>query len=110
TPPLKTWQLVSPMPDKEGRVTLTIMGSFRCPECNASVRAALKKVKGDEMGSGTSKKEALIQAVKLIEKPTPIDEIEIQGISSQTVGKAIETLITQKSLNGEVKDGKFYPE
>lgn len=110
TPPLKTWQLVSPMPDKEGRVTLTIMGSFRCPECNASVRAALKKVKGDEMGSGTSKKESLIQVVKLIEKPTPIDEIEIQGISSQAVGKAIETLIAQKSLNGEVKDGKFYPE
>ncbi len=110
TPPLKTWQLVSPMPDKEGRVTLTIMGSFRCPDCNASVRAALKKVRGDEMGSGTSKKELLIQAVKLIEKPTPIDEIEIQGISSKAVGKAIETLISQKSLNGEVKEGKFYPE
>ena len=110
TPPLKTWQLVSPMPDKEGRVTLTIMGSFRCPECNASVRAALKKIKGDEMGSGTSKKELLIQAVKLIEKPTPIDEIEIQGISSQAVGKAIEMLITQKNLNGKVKEGKFYPE
>ncbi|MHA1977261.1 MAG: hypothetical protein ACW98F_09180 [Candidatus Hodarchaeales archaeon] len=110
TPPLKTWQLVSPMPDKEGRVTLTIMGSFRCPECNASVRAALKKIRGDEMGSGMSKKELLIQAVKLIEKPTPIDEIEIQGISSQAVGKAIETLITQKSLNGKVKEGKFYPD
>ena len=110
TPPLKTWQLVSPMPDKEGRVTLTIMGSFRCPECNASVRAALKKIKGDEMGSGTSKKELLIQAVKLIEKPTPIDEIENQGISSQAVGKAIEMLITQKNLNGKVKEGKFYPE
>ena len=110
TPPLKTWQLVSPMPDKEGRVTLTIMGSFRCPECNASVRAALKKIKGDEMGSGTSKKELLIQAVKLIEKPTPIDQIEIQGISSQAVGKAIEMLITQKNLNGKVKEGKFYPE
>ncbi|MHA1329956.1 MAG: chromatin protein Cren7, partial [Candidatus Hodarchaeales archaeon] len=51
-PPEKTWQLISPMPDKEGRVTLTIMGSFRCKECGASVRGSLKKIRGDEIGSG----------------------------------------------------------
>ena len=110
TPPLKTWQLVSPMPDKQGRVTLTIMGSFRCPECNASVRASIKKIKGDEMGSGKSKKELLTQAVKLIQEPTPIEEIEITGISSKAVGKAIEMLIVQKVLNGKVVDGTFHPE
>ena len=109
TPPLKTWQLVSPMPDKEGRVTLTIMGSFRCPECNASVRTSIKKIKGDEMGSGTSKKELLIQAVKLIKEPTPIEEIEIAGVSSKAVGKAIETLIVQKSIEGKVENGIFHP-
>jgi hypothetical protein len=109
TPPLKTWQLISPMPDKEGRVTLTIMGSFRCPDCNASVRASLKKIKGDEMAAGTSKKELLIQAVKLITEPTPIEEIEIAGISSKAVEKAIETLINQKSLTGKVEEGYFYP-
>ena len=110
TPPLKTWQLVSPMPDKEGRVTLTIMGSFRCPECNASVRTSIKKIKGDEMGSGTSKKELLIQAVKLIKEPTPIEKIEIAGISSKAVGRAIEMLITQKNINGKVIDDIFHPE
>lgn len=110
TPPLKTWQLVSPMPDKKGRVTLTIMGSFRCPDCNASVRASLRKIKGDEMGSGKSKKELLIQAVNLIKEPTSINEIEIAGISSQAVGKAIETLISQKSISGRVEEGRFYPE
>ena len=98
------------MPDKEGRVTLTIMGSFRCPECNASVRASIKKIKGDEMGSGTSKKELLTQAVKLIQEPTLIEEIEIKGISSKAVGKAIEMLIVQKVLNGKVVDGTFHPE
>jgi hypothetical protein len=110
TPPSKTWQLVSPMPDKEGRVTLTVMGSFRCPECNASVRAALKKIRGDEMGSGTSKKTLLIEAVKLIKEPTPISEIEIQGISAQAVEKAIQMLISQKNLSGKVEEGLFYPE
>ncbi|MHA1168391.1 MAG: hypothetical protein ACTSRU_11255, partial [Candidatus Hodarchaeales archaeon] len=34
TPPKKTWQLVSPMPDKDGNVTLTVMGSFTCPNPN----------------------------------------------------------------------------
>ena len=110
TPPLKTWQLVSPMPDKQGRVTLTIMGSFRCPECNASVRASIKKIKGDEMGSGKSKKELLTEAVKLIKEPTPIEEIEIDGTSSKAVGKAIEMLIVQKVLNGKVENGIFHPE
>ncbi len=110
TPPEKTWQLISPMPDKEGRVTLTIMGSFHCPICNASIRASLKKVRGDEIGSGKSKKELLIQAVNLVREATPIDQIEIAGISTTAVGKAIETLITQGELNGRVKDGIFYPQ
>lgn len=110
TPPEKTWQLISPMPDKEGRVTLTIMGSFHCPICNASVRASLKKVRGDEIGSGKSKKELLIQAVNLVREATPIDQIEIAGISTAAVGKAIETLITQGELNGRIKDGIFYPQ
>ena len=29
--PVKTWQLVSPLPDAYGRITITIMGSFECP-------------------------------------------------------------------------------
>ncbi len=109
TPPEKTWQLISPMPDKDGRVTLTIMGSFHCPTCNASVRASLKKIRGDEIGSGKSKKELLIQAVNLVEEATNIDQIEIAGISAAAVGKAIQTLINQGELKGRVESGIFYP-
>lgn len=29
--PVKTWQLVSPIPDAYGRITITVMGSFECP-------------------------------------------------------------------------------
>ncbi|MHA2243726.1 MAG: chromatin protein Cren7 [Candidatus Hodarchaeales archaeon] len=110
TPPEKTWQLVSPMPDKEGRVTLTVMGSFHCPMCNASVRASLKKIRGDEIGSGKSKKELLIQAVNLVQEATPIAQIEIAGISAAAVNKAIKTLINQGKLNGRVEDEIFYPQ
>ncbi len=62
------------------------------------------------MGAGKSKKELLTQAVKLIKEPTKIEEIEISGISSKAVGKAIEMLIVQKVLNGKVEDGIFHPE
>lgn len=110
TPPEKTWQLVSPMPDKEGRVTLTVMGSFHCPMCNASVRASLKKIRGDEIGSGKSKKDLLIQAVNLVQEATPIDQIEIAGISAAAVSKAIKTLINQGKLNGRIEDEIFYPQ
>jgi hypothetical protein len=28
--PKNTWQLVSPLPDSKGRITITVMGSFEC--------------------------------------------------------------------------------
>ncbi|MCE4628208.1 MAG: ZPR1-type zinc finger protein [Desulfurococcales archaeon] len=45
TEPVKTWTLVSPMPDKYGRITITIMGSFVCPNCGYKWRAVIKKLK-----------------------------------------------------------------
>ena len=45
TEPDKTWTLVSPLPDKYGRITITIMGSFTCPNCGYKWRAVLKKLK-----------------------------------------------------------------
>ncbi len=43
--PVKTWTLVSPMPDKYGRITITVMGSFVCPNCGHKWRAVIKKLK-----------------------------------------------------------------
>ncbi len=43
--PVKTWTLVSPMPDKYGRITVTVMGSFTCPNCGYSWRGVVKKLK-----------------------------------------------------------------
>ncbi len=58
--PLKTWQLVSPMPDSKGRVTITVMGSFQCPNCGHKWRGVVSKLKvgGDEveMEVGNKKK------------------------------------------------------
>ncbi len=45
--PIKTWTLVSPIPDKKGRITITIMGLFKCPKCGYSWRAVIKKIKSE---------------------------------------------------------------
>ncbi len=43
--PVKTWTLVSPIPDRKGRITVTVMGSFVCPNCGYSWRAVVQKIK-----------------------------------------------------------------
>ncbi|AFZ70033.1 Chromatin protein Cren7 [Caldisphaera lagunensis DSM 15908] len=45
--PDKTWTVVSPIPDKYGRVSITIMGSFKCPNCGHSWKAVIKKMKSE---------------------------------------------------------------
>ena len=58
--PSKTWQLVSPMPDARGRITITVMASFVCPNCGYKWRAAISKIKvgGDEVEIGGKKLKA----------------------------------------------------
>jgi len=62
--PVKTWQLVSPLPDSKGRVTITIMGSFVCPNCGYKWRAVISKIKvgGEEVELEASGKKAEIKS------------------------------------------------
>ena len=43
--PEKTWQLVSPLPDAEGRITITVMGVFKCPNCGYRWRTKISTIK-----------------------------------------------------------------
>jgi len=43
--PLKIWQLVSPIPDAKGRITITVMGSFQCNNCGHRWRGVVSKIK-----------------------------------------------------------------
>jgi len=67
--PVKTWTIVSPLPDKYGRITVTVMASFVCPNCGHRWRAPIKKIKtgGDEEAAARRKEE----------KPEPGTIIEI---------------------------------
>ncbi len=43
--PYKTWELIAPFPDKEMRITVTVFGMFKCPNCERSFRGIVGKVK-----------------------------------------------------------------
>jgi len=63
TEPVKTWQLVSPFPDSKGRITITVMGSFVCPNCGHRWRAVISKIKvgGDEVEVEAGQKKASLK-------------------------------------------------
>ncbi len=46
--PTKTWNLISPLPDAYGRITITVMGSYTCPKCGHKWRAVVSKIKAGD--------------------------------------------------------------
>ncbi len=70
TEPVKTWQLVSPFPDSKGRITITVMGSFVCPNCGYKWRAVISKIKvgGNEVEVEAGAKKAAISSPKQEQK------------------------------------------
>lgn len=59
--PSKTWSLTSPLPDAYGRITVTVMGSFVCPNCGYRWRTVVSKLKvgGDVEVEGAKGKKGL---------------------------------------------------
>jgi len=43
--PYKRWELIAPFPDKKMRITVTILGMFKCPSCGKSFRGIVGKAK-----------------------------------------------------------------
>ena len=112
TLPNKTWNLISPMPDKEGRITLTIMGSFTCPNCGKSVRASLQKIKGDEIQGGAKpKREMLLERLQSAENKISLPDLANElGLELNSVMKATETLCKVRKVQGNVSGDYYYPE
>ncbi len=81
TEPVKTWQLVSPFPDSKGRITITIMGSFVCPNCGYKWRAVISKIKvgGEsvEIEAGRGAKASMKSEGKEEKRQGEIIEIDI---------------------------------
>ena len=76
--PKKTWQLVSPFPDSKGRITITVMGSFECPNCGHKWRAVISKIKvGSESVEVEGAKGKLAESRKEEKREGEIIEIDI---------------------------------
>ncbi|KSW12696.1 chromatin protein Cren7 [Pyrodictium occultum] len=85
TEPVKTWQLVSPFPDSKGRVTITVMGSFVCPNCGYRWRAVVSKIKVGgsevELESGKGAKASITGEKE--ERRGEVIEIDIDDIDEE---------------------------
>ncbi|OYT37665.1 MAG: chromatin protein Cren7 [Desulfurococcales archaeon ex4484_58] len=42
---VKSWQLVSPLPDRYGRITITVMGVMKCRNCGHQWKGVVSKLK-----------------------------------------------------------------
>lgn len=64
--PDKTWNLVSPLPDDKGRITITVMGSFTCPNCGHKWKGVVSKLKvgGSEVEVETGGKKKSLNPVQ----------------------------------------------
>ena len=107
-PPGSTWTLTSPLPDKEGRITLTVMGSFDCPRCGKNVKAAMKKIKSDDEITGKSKKEILLESLESQTSDITVDELAKKiGLTAAAIEKATELLIKRKEVSGKIENGVY---
>ncbi|MFX0195414.1 MAG: hypothetical protein ACFFCW_04755 [Candidatus Hodarchaeota archaeon] len=105
--PTKTWNLVSPLPDKEGRLTITIMGTYSCPNCGRSNTSVVAKFKDVEEGEKKSKRDQLIELLES-EDQVILAEIALKfGFSEVTVQKAVEALIKHGRIRGRIEDNTF---
>ena len=81
--PERTWQLIAPIPDSKGRITITVMGSFKCPQCGRKWRGVISKIKagaeGVEIESAKGKR-ALKSEKEKGERRGTIIEIDLEEL------------------------------
>ncbi len=63
TSPTRTWQLIAPLPDSQGRITITIMGVYECSNCGYKWRGVVSKMK---VGSNSIEIESGKKGIKLL--------------------------------------------
>ena len=103
----KEWTMVSPMPDKDGMVTITAMASWNCYNCGKNITGSYGKTKGDF--EGKSKKD-ILQNMLDAEVEFNIAELaEEIGFQVDNVAKMVDLFIKKGKAKGKVVDGTYYP-
>ena len=79
--PVKTWQLVAPLPDSRGRITVTVMGMFECPNCGYKWRGVVTKLKvGAESVEMEGRKSVAVETKESGERRGTVIELSIEDI------------------------------
>ncbi len=106
-PTNKQWNMVSPMPDKDGNVTITIMATWTCPKCGKSITGAFAKTKGEM--DGESKKDKLLKVLTSGEDVVIADFAKTIGYKSENVEKMIGLFVKRGMVSGSIENGVFKP-
>ncbi|MHA1115259.1 MAG: hypothetical protein ACTSPJ_03720 [Candidatus Heimdallarchaeaceae archaeon] len=104
----KEWNMISPMPDKDGNVTITRMASWNCPSCGKNVAGAKGKTKGEFRVEDTPKYkiEHALDSGEEVDLEELAEEI---GFKVENLIKIIPAYMKKKGLKGEIKGNKFIP-
>lgn len=103
----KTWTFVSPMPDKNGDVTITAMASFNCPSCGKNITGAYGKTKGDFGGkSKTERIKDILEAKTTFQLADFAKDI---GVEEANLEKILNMMVKKGSASGKISGGKFVP-
>lgn len=83
--PTKTWQLVAPLPDAAGRVTVTIMGVFECSNCGFKWRGVISKMKvgGEDIEIEGARKKSFTISGKGSPRAENVIEIDVSELSEE---------------------------
>lgn len=84
--PSRTWQLIAPIPDSQGRVTITIMGSYECPNCGYRWRGVVSKMKvggGSVEIEGGRGKSLKLQEVEGVHREGEVIELTLDDIMAE---------------------------
>ncbi|MHA1197921.1 MAG: hypothetical protein ACTSQF_00995 [Candidatus Heimdallarchaeaceae archaeon] len=107
-PTNKEWNFVSPMPDKQGNVTITRMASWSCPECGKSKTGAKGKTKGEFKEENTPKYK-IEHAITSGKQFKLADLAESTGFDIDNIRKIIPMYMKKQNIKGEIKDDIFFP-
>ena len=106
--PDRTWEMVAPMPDKEGNITVTIMAVWTCPKCGSKIRGAMSKIKVGKEVKGQDRTKILIETLSTVDKISIREIAEKIRVSEDTAKKAVEYLIKKGKVSGRLEGNTFY--
>ncbi|TFG10268.1 hypothetical protein EU534_01215 [Candidatus Heimdallarchaeota archaeon] len=107
-PTNKEWNMISPMPCKDGNVTITRMATWTCPACGKTKTGAKGKTKGEFKEEDTSKYK-MEQAIKSREKFCISELAEEIGYSVESILKIIPLYQKKFNIKGKIDGDYFVP-